>query len=67
MNCTIASLPAEFGNALTYIPVIITVAAAAAAVLPHADDPTSTWGRIRAVLDVLAFNFGSARNALKKA
>jgi hypothetical protein len=42
---------------------IIAVAAVLAAILPHASNPASLWGRLRSALDVLGLNVGQARNA----
>lgn len=46
---------------MTYGPMIITAAAAAAATLPKGE-PGSIWGKIRTVIDFLALNFGNAKN-----
>lgn len=49
--------------AAQYVPVIITAAAAAAAVLPQ---PTSEpWLTLRKLLDWAALNFGNAKNLPK--
>jgi hypothetical protein len=45
----------------TYLPYIITAAAAAAAALPKAE-PGSVWATVRGVIDFLALNFGNATN-----
>jgi hypothetical protein len=49
---------------VTYGPMIIAAAAAAAAVFPQGK-PGSTWGRIRAIIDTLALNVGNATNKPK--
>lgn len=56
---TTKSILAEVG---TYGPALVAVAAAAAAALPK---PTrGTWYAVfRGVIDLLACNFGNARNA----
>jgi hypothetical protein len=51
-------------TASTYVPQIIAAASAAAATFPQGD-PNSTWGKIRAIIDALAFNFANAENKPK--
>ena len=53
------SILAEIG---TYGPALVTVAAAAAAAMPKAT-PGTWYAVFRGVIDVLAGNFGNARNA----
>jgi hypothetical protein len=43
-------------------PIAISAAAAAAAVLPKGT-PGTTWGTILAGINLLALNFGNAKNA----
>lgn len=57
-------MPAWIATATTYIPWIITAAAASSAALPQAA-PGSAWAMARKIIDLLAFNFGSAKNAPK--
>ena len=47
---------------ITYGPWVVTAASAAAAALPSAK-PGSVWAQVRTVIDFLAINFGSAKNA----
>ena len=47
---------------MTYLPMVITGAAAAAAALPQAK-PNTVWSGARGVIDFLALNFGNAKNA----
>ena len=47
---------------ITYGPWVVTAAAGAAAALPTAK-PGSTWAQVRSIIDFLAMNFGSAKNA----
>ena len=47
---------------VVYIPLAMAVAALLAAVLPH-PAPDSPWAPARAALDVVAMNFGNAKNA----
>lgn len=47
--------------AATFVPMAVTAAAAAAAVLPQAGPPW--WIAARTLIDVLALNFGNAKNA----
>ncbi len=49
---------------ISYGPWIVTAAAAAAATLP-APRPGTLWATIRTAIDVLAMNFGNAKNLPK--
>ncbi len=49
----------------TWVPIVITAAAAAMAVLPQGKTG-SAWDKIRTVVNYLALNFGNAKNAVKK-
>jgi hypothetical protein len=46
---------------MQYMPYVISAAAAAAAVLPPAQEGT-IWFTVRKVIDFLAINFGNAKN-----
>jgi hypothetical protein len=50
------------GPFLVYAPVLIALAAVLAAVLP-VPAPDSPWAPARRLLDLVAMNFGAARNA----
>ena len=51
-------------DVVQYGPMVVTAAAAAAAVLPQGA-PGSAWATVRAMIDVLAMNFGNAKNMPK--
>ena len=55
-------LPVAWNAVITYAPVAIAVAAAGAAALPKGT-PGTPWFVARQVLDVIALNFGNAKNA----
>jgi hypothetical protein len=65
----IASTTSIFGSAwtflVTYVPYIVTAAAAATAVLPQGK-PGSVWDTIRTVINWAAFNWGNAKNVQLK-
>jgi hypothetical protein len=46
---------------MTYAPMVVTAASAAAAALPQGR-PGTFWGGVRQVIDVLAINFGNAKH-----
>ncbi len=47
--------------ATTYGPLVVTAAAAAAAVFPKGKQGT-LWYSVRSLIDFLALNFGNAKN-----
>jgi hypothetical protein len=49
----------------TWVPIVVTAAAAAMAVLPQGK-PGSIWDEIRSVVNYAALNFGHATNAVEK-
>lgn len=49
----------------TYAPMVVSAASAASAVLPQGTSG-SFWSGVRSVIDVLALNFGNAKNAKNK-
>lgn len=51
--------------ATTYVPLVVTAAAAATAVLPQGK-PGSVWDTIRTVVNWAAFNWGNAKNVQLK-
>lgn len=52
--------------ALDHPAQVVLLAAILSAILPQSSNPKSVWGRIRKVLDVVAFNVGNARNVPTK-
>ena len=50
---------------LTYVPLVVTAAAAAMAVLPQGK-PGGVWDTIRTVVNWAAFNWGNAKNVVQK-
>ncbi len=65
----VASTTSFFASAwtfiVTYVPYIVTAAAAATAVLPQGK-PGSVWDTIRTVINWAAFNWGNAKNVQLK-
>lgn len=56
------SLAGASPTLLAFLPlVVVGVSAIAAALAPH-PEPGTAWAKLRAVLDLLAANVGSARN-----
>lgn len=51
----------SWASILTYVPVAISAASAAMAVLPQGA-PGSAWANVRAVFNVVALNLGNAKN-----
>jgi len=59
----IAALSAVgLGQIALYAPLVVAFAAVLAAILPQ-PQPDSSWAPVRKLLDLLAMNFGAARNA----
>ena len=58
---TIESIEAAITATVAAIPVVISAAAAAMAVLPQGA-PGSTWDKIRTFVNFLAMNWGHAKN-----
>jgi len=55
----------DLGTAVVqYAPYVIAAASAATAVLPQGS-PGSAWATVRSMIDLLAMNFGNAKNAPK--
>lgn len=52
--------------ALDHPAQVVLLATILAAILPQSSNPKSVWGRLRKVLDLVAFNVGNARNAPTK-
>lgn len=50
---------------LTVVTTVISVAAAVAALFPQAEGASGVIAQIRKVVDVLALNFGNAKNQVK--
>ena len=55
-------IPVAWNAVVTYAPIAISVAAAGAVALPKGT-PGTPWFIARQVLDVIALNFGNAKNA----
>lgn len=64
------ALPAAsiFGSAwtfiVTYVPLVVTAAAAAAAVLPQGK-AGGVWDTVRTIINWAAFNWGNAKNIVQ--
>lgn len=59
------TLQAIISAAMTYVPLVVSAAAAAMAVLPQGK-PGSTWDNTRSVINYLAMNWGHAKNQVQK-